>query len=179
MCGGGGPVSRGCASGTGSAGGRTDGVATAARRETSPPTPTRFCLESPNGRIRCAVTLDGGRPCYSVTFDRERVIGPSPLGLRLAGDGELGIGVSVVRAMRGRIDERYDLIAGKTRTARNQASELVLDMRGQRRLSLIVRAYDAGIAFRYRVPCRNEREAIVLADETTCFDTGDVECWAF
>src|SRR5690348_6058071 len=149
MCAKRGWVSRGCASGTGSVGGRSDGVAIAARRRTSPPTQTCFRLQSPNGRIGCEVTPEDGRLCYCVTFDGERVIGPSPLGLRLEGGGELGVGVSVVRETRARIDERYTLVAGKTREARDQANELVLDLQGERRLSLIVRAYDGGVAFRY------------------------------
>ena len=125
------------------------------------------------------MTPEDGRLCYCVTFDGERVIGPSPLGLRLEGGGELGVGVSVVRETRARIDERYTLVAGKTREARDQANELVLELQGERRLSLIVRAYDGGVAFRYRVPCRDAREAIAVTDETTCFDVGDVDCWAF
>jgi alpha-glucosidase len=143
------------------------------------PPESRFCLRSPNGRIQCEVTLDGGRLCYCVTFDGERLIGPSSLGLRLAGGREPGVGVSVVQVRRARIDERYTLVAGKTRAARDEANELTLELDGQCPLSLIVRAYDAGVAFRYRVPC-DGREAIVLAEETTRFDFAhDVACWVF
>ena len=148
------------------------------RDDGMPPSETRLSLASPDGRIGCEVALDGGRLCYRVTFDGERLIGPSPLGLRLEGGGE-PCGLRVARTTRARIDERYEPVAGKTREARDRANELTLDMQGERPLSLIVRAYDGGIAFRYRVPCRDAGEAIVLADETTRFDLGEADCWAF
>ena len=145
-----------------------------------PPAETRFSLQSPNGRVGCHVTLDDSRLCYGVTFDGERLIGPSALGLRLADGSELGRGLRIARETRARIDERYALIAGKTRNARDEANEITLELQGRRPLSLIVRAYDAGIAFRYRVPCLDASEAIALAEETTRFDIADeVDCWAF
>jgi alpha-glucosidase len=127
-------------------------------------------LHSPNRRIEVAIECDvENRPAYSVAFDGKLLIAPSPLGLRLA-DGVLARGSGVRHVARSSDDRHYTLVAGKTRDARDHYRQLVLDL-GEFRL--VFRAYDDGIAFRYRIA-----GPTLVADELTRFNfAGDYLCW--
>jgi alpha-glucosidase len=147
---------------------------------------SRLVLRSPNGRVEVVLALDdGGRPTYCVSFDGRPLIVPSPLGLRLTGSGALSQGLSIASVTESTVDRHYTLLAGKTRTARDHCNQLSVDLeevwsgRHRRRLRLTFRAYDDGVAFRYRIHPRHGREVIRIEDELTRFDfPDDYGCWA-
>jgi alpha-glucosidase len=137
-----------------------------------------YRVASPNGRVEAVVAIDAaGRPSWRVRFDRKAVIAPSPLGLDLGPDGMLAQGLAIVRISRTRVDRQYTLVAGKTRDARDRCRQLQLDLQdanGQRRLRLTIRAYDDGVALRYRV-----RAALIKAELTGFHFPADYTCWGF
>jgi alpha-glucosidase len=137
-----------------------------------------YRVASPNGRVEAILAVDAaGRPSWQILFGRNAVIAPSPLGLDLGPDGVLAQGLAVARISRTRVDRRYTLVAGKARNARDRCHQLQPDLRdanGQRRLQLIVRAYDDGVALRYRV-----RAAVIRAELTGFEFPADYTCWGF
>ncbi len=160
-------------------------VAAGRARPASKDPGSRFGLRSPNGRIEIAIELNAdGHPTYAVAFDARPLITPSPLGLRLSGGVVLSQGLKVIGDATGTADRRYTVIAGKTRYARDHYNQLTLEFvssgsaRARRKLELTLRAYDDGIAFRYRIHPRHRREIIRIEDELTRFDfTDDCDCW--
>lgn len=143
---------------------------------------SRLGLRSPNGRIQAVIRAAPKGPLtFSVSFNRKLVILPSPLGLRLGNGRTLSQGLRITHIVESRIDRHYALIVGKTHNARDHYNQLSLELEEthpHRRLQLIFRAYDDGVAFRYRVRLQNRREIIRVQDELTrfCF-AEDHTCW--
>ena len=136
-----------------------------------------YRVRSPDGRVEAIIAIDReGRLTWHIRFDGKAVIAPSPLGLDLGPDGVLAQGLAVVAISRTRVDRRYTLVAGKTRNARDRCQQIRLDLEDakRRRLRLIVRAYDDGVALRYRV-----RATVIKAELTAFKFPADYTCWGF
>jgi alpha-glucosidase len=140
-----------------------------------------YRVSSPNGRVEVIIATDAaGRPSYHVLFDRRIVLAPSGLGLDLGQDGMLAQGLAVVHASQSSINRHYTLVTGKTRDAWDHCNQLQLDLRqrgSHRELCLTFRAYDDGIAFRYRILSRG---IVSIKTELTEFNfPTDYICWGF
>ncbi|HJL19397.1 MAG TPA: glycoside hydrolase family 97 catalytic domain-containing protein [Sandaracinaceae bacterium LLY-WYZ-13_1] len=124
--------------------------------------PERWAVASPDGALVVHLALedrggeadypDGDALYWSVQRDGRPVVEPSPLGVRLA-DGDRVTGLHPLGASTRSIEARYELPLGKRRVRANDANELELRFEG---LTLIVRAYLDGVAFRYRVEGEGE-----------------------
>jgi len=134
-------------------------------------------LASPNGRITLRIADDAGS--FSITRLGEAVIAASPLGLDLDGQPPLGA-LTLESRQDSREDRVIPLVATKAATARDHYLGTTLTFReagGGRRLFIDARAYDDGVAFRYRlegqapVRVRNERTAFVPAGDPSCLVT--------
>src|SRR5206468_3907226 len=106
-------------------------------------------LKSPGGAVEVAFSLSGeGAPQYSVSFRGRPIVVDSGLGLTLREGGPFAAGFHVVDTRRASRDERYPLVAGKTREGRDHCQELTValeqDGAKPRRLELVFRAYDDG-----------------------------------
>ena len=134
-------------------------------------------LASPNGRITLRIADDAGS--FSITRLGEAVIAASPLGLDLDGQPPLGA-LTLESRQDSREDRVIPLVATKAATAHDHYLGTTLTFReagGGRRLFIDARAYDDGVAFRYRlegqapVRVRNERTAFVPAGDPSCLVT--------
>jgi len=141
-------------------------------------------LASPDGRNSVTVTLDAqGRPTYSVARDGKPILAPSPIGLRLD-SGLVGIGMSVTGEERTTADTRYPLVAGKAAEARDHYNALTLHLAesagAKRRMDLVLRAYDDGVAFRTVLPVQDATAAALVRGEETEFRFPKAfKCWGF
>ena len=141
-------------------------------------------VASPDGAIDVTLATDPatGGPTYAIAFHGRTVIAPSMLGLGFERYRKLGPAMAVTTATRTRVDDRYRLIAGKTSTARDHYNQLALALTEtgglHRRLEIVVRAYDDGVAFRYRLPVQPAFADLRLAGELTEFAfPADYRCW--
>ncbi|MCE4554295.1 glycoside hydrolase family 97 N-terminal domain-containing protein, partial [Roseateles cellulosilyticus] len=134
-------------------------------------------LASPDGQIALHIADDGAS--YRITRHGEAVIASSPLGLELDGQSALG---PLTLASREDVqqDRTIPLIATKAAQARDhyRGTTLTFQEAGTgRRFIIDARAYDEGVAFRYRlegagpVRLRNERTAFVPAGDPACLVT--------
>lgn len=129
---------------------------------------------SPDGRI--AVTLSTNaehKPTWQASIDGRAAIAPSLLGLQMERYAELSTGLvataSEVRTGR----DRYRLIVGKTAAVDEAYHELTVHYAEPgphgRRIDLIVRAYNSGVALRYRLPVQPQLTSLRLVNELTQF----------
>jgi alpha-glucosidase len=139
-------------------------------------------ISSPDGSVALRVADNGAT--FSVTRSGETVIATSPLGLELDGAPALG-----PLALESRDDVAVDrsiaLVATKAASARDHFRGATLSFReasggqgagqgGGRRLFIDVRAYNEGVALRYRldgaapVRLRGEHTAFVPAGDPAC-----------
>ena len=138
-------------------------------------------LRSPDEGIAVEIdTNDGGAPTWRVEFRGRELIAPSALGLLFEQYRTLASGMEM---RTGRIragEDRYRLV-GKVSEARDAWREAIVhfvETGGERRrLDLVVRAYDDGIAFRYVVPAQPALRTLRLAGEVTRFQLpADYDC---
>jgi alpha-glucosidase len=135
-------------------------------------------VSSPDGRTAIRIEHDASR--FSITRGGQAVIAPSPLGLEFDGAPELGELVLEERK-DVEVDRAIPLVATKAAQAadRYRGATLVFRERGPagRRLSIELRAYNDGVAFRYRfdstgpVRLRGEKTAFVPAGDPECLVT--------
>ena len=142
-------------------------------------TPLR--LESPNRKATVELSLDAqGQAQYAIAWNGAPVLLPSPLGVQLGDDDRIERGLRVIGERRSAIDTHYELVAGKTRRVHDHYRQLEVefaDAQG-RHLGLIVRAYDDGIALRYRLPVPEQGDLVVKQDLTGFLFPRDYACHA-
>ena len=129
---------------------------------------------SPNGTLAIAFTLrTDGVPHYRVRSAAADVIGWSRLGINLADGGLLGGPCEVTAVETRSIRDAYTQFPGKRRGVVGHATETTLRLREtakpKRRWEVVLRAYDDGVAFRYRFPAREGWTELAIAGERTEF----------
>jgi alpha-glucosidase len=135
----------------------------------------QVAVTSPNGRAIIKIARDGGS--YVVTRGGETVIAASPLGLEFDGQPDLGALV-LEKVTKTSVDRAIPLVATKASSARDHYRAATLQFRDRtdatRRLLVDVRAYDDGVAFRYRIDggapvrLRGEKTGFVPAGDPDC-----------
>ncbi len=135
----------------------------------------QVAVTSPNGRAVIKIARDGGS--YVVTRGGETVIAASPLGLEFDGQPDLGALV-LEKVTKTSVDRAIPLVATKASSARDHYRAATLQFRDRadatRRLLVDVRAYDDGVAFRYRIDggapvrLRGEKTGFVPAGDPDC-----------
>ena len=112
-----------------------------------------LCLESPNRHLRVMFRLDEqGRAAFEVAHGGAPVASGT-LAVEFAGSGLLAKGLRVVRTRRASRNKTYDITVGKALVARDQHQELVVSLEEtsspNRKLDILFRAFDDGMAFQY------------------------------
>lgn len=133
----------------------------------------RWSVASPDGKI--VVTIEQARlpapyPAdrnnlyYAVQLEGKQVIEPSPLGVVMEGqDGDFVNNPRFRKRATAVINETYTLPSGKKRVYASHANELGLTFSnaGNREMTLFVRAFNDGVAYRYYFPGAGEQRTIV------------------
>jgi alpha-glucosidase len=135
-------------------------------------------VQSPDGRIAIelftrAVPGAPGQLEYRVSMANHAVIEASTLGARLQDGIELGRNCAIVGSQSIKIDSSFEQFPGKRRHVVDRGTEAVLTLRERgakpRKWQLLVRAYDDGVALRYRFPKQPGWADLELADDRTDF----------
>jgi alpha-glucosidase len=109
---------------------------------------------------------------YAVDFHHKWLMDESMLGLKLEGQPALGPGMHQVHAQAGQADESYRIPVGKTSTVRNHYNSAVADFQDDsgRKLSVEIRVFDDGVAFRYILPDQPSLHKVRIEQELTQFN---------
>jgi alpha-glucosidase len=138
-------------------------------------------VTSPNGQISLTISenmIARGRNAtpaphlqYAVDFHGKRLMEPAELGLKIVGQPDLGPGMHLVASKPESADETYTIPVGKTSTVRNHYNGTRADYQDDtgRKLTVEVRAFDDGVAFRYSVPEQESMRQVRIANELTEF----------
>ena len=135
-------------------------------------------VRSPDGRLAIEVSTRAvpGAPSqlqYRVSLQGRAVIEASGLGVRLKDGSELGRNCVIVGAVSARIDAAFEQFPGKRRHVIDRATETTITLRERgptpREWRVVARAYDDGVALRYRFPKQSGWSQLELADETSHF----------
>ncbi|NGZ85233.1 hypothetical protein GW587_13325 [Duganella sp. SAP-35] len=116
---------------------------------------------------------DDGRLTYQVGRHGKAVIAPSRLGFLLANGDPLDAGFTIARQQVTIHDDTREQPGGERRFVRDHYTQLRVDVRQKdaagRRLSIVFRVYDDGVAFRYEFVRQARMKALHLSEELTQF----------
>ncbi len=138
-------------------------------------------ISSPDGDLVIALSikanpqpyLPGERVYYRVSYQGKAVLVDSPLGLDILGAPALDQGFEVLAAERRSNDSAWQNPFGARRTVPDHFNEMTVSLREKkapgRRLDLVFRAYEEGVAFRYVLPEQEGLGEFTLAGEGTGF----------
>jgi alpha-glucosidase len=106
-------------------------------------------FDSPDKKLNVRI-LNQQKLSYAVTYNGKVVINDSPLGIQLD-DQQFTEGLKFRDRKQTNIKETYRLLVGKRLDANNAANELTLEFENvnKKKIQVIFRAYNDGIAFRY------------------------------
>ena len=144
-------------------------------------------LASPDGKLQWTVEVKpGGRQpgClyYRVSYKGRTVLADSQLGLVLQDAPALDHGLAIVAAHPSEHDETWKPVYGERSQYRDHYRQLIVDLQDDqsppRKLQLVCRAYDEGIAFCYSFPQQPGWQHFTITAENTRFQfTGDHTTW--
>lgn len=143
-------------------------------------TDTRLRVSSPHGQIvfilsdaphTHAMDAANNDLRYAVDFHGKWLMDESALGLKVEGQAPLGPGMKQVNVRTGQHDETYTIPVGKTSSVRDYYNSAQVDLADDagRKLTIEVRAYDDGVAFRYVLPKQPSMENVRIEHELTQF----------
>src|SRR6516225_9149344 len=138
-------------------------------------------LSSPDGNITVTFELKaksqpylpGERPYYRVSYKGVPILADSPLGLDFLAMRSMDRDFEIIHIHRDSVHGFWENQYGARRNVHNRYEEMVVSLRERqapyRRVYLIFRAYDEGVAFRYFLPRESALEKFTISSENTGF----------
>ncbi len=135
-------------------------------------------VQSPSKNISLNFKLnDSGRPFYSVSYKATTVVNPSFLGIELKDTDDLTQGFTLVNQETKTVNEPWNPVLGEQSTIQNHYNQItfyLLQKETKRKLNIIFKVYDEGVAFRYEFPKQEKLNYFIVSDEKSEFNlTGD------
>ncbi|AWA30827.1 alpha-glucosidase [Flavobacterium magnum] len=133
-------------------------------------------VKSPSGNISLDFRLVEGKPSYSVTYKSKPVVLSSLLGVKLKETTDLASGFSIDSIGNHSFNESWKPVLGEQSSIVNHYNQMTvaLSQSAGRKLNIIFRIFDEGIAFRYDFPRQKDLNYFVISDEVSEFNlTGD------
>ncbi|HLP64583.1 glycoside hydrolase family 97 protein [Flavobacterium sp.] len=135
-------------------------------------------VQSPSKNISLDFKLnDSGKPYYSVYYKTKRVLNPSFLGIDLKDTDDLDKGFTLLNQEAKSVNEPWNPVLGEQSTIQNKYNQItfyLVQKETKRKLNIIFKVYDEGVAFRYEFPKQEKLNYFIISDEKTEFNlTGD------
>ena len=131
-------------------------------------------LGSPDRRIQFVFRLKDKAPAYSVSFKGKPVIENSGLSLNFLETGLFKQNLKIGNPVFREAVESYELIVGKNKSVNHPFKEVIIPLEETktpfRKINLIVRAFNDGLAFRYEFPQQKNWTSYSLTEENSDFN---------
>jgi len=128
---------------------------------------------SPNKQLVYDFQLTDSAPVYSVTYKGTPLIVSSPLSLSFRDQPDFSRNIKLTGVVVREGVEDYSLLTGKTSHVHDRYRELTITLEEKtapfRKIRLIIRAFDDGLAFRYEFPQQEGWTSLQLTGEHTRF----------
>lgn len=128
---------------------------------------------SPSKQITLDFKLADGKPTYSVNYKGNAVINQSLLGIKLKDSDDLASGFKVDSVGNHSIKEEWKPVLGEQSTIANHCNQMMVALsqaKTGRRINIVFRVFDEGIAFRYEFPKQKNLNYFIISDEVTQFN---------
>ncbi len=131
-------------------------------------------LQSPDKNIRFSFQLLNGQAFYSIIYKDKKIIDKSLLSVSFENDKVIKKYTLAHKPLFRDSTETYQLVIGKTKNVQQHYTELTLPLKNilteSGRISIVVRAFNDGVAFRYIFYAQNKNEDMVLTEERSSFN---------
>lgn len=131
----------------------------------------RFSLGSTDPGSK--VNYPEGSPFYEISYDGETFLQPSHMGFDLGGVAELKHYFRVEDIQMREVRGEWTPVYGEQATYPDNYNEMRVCLKEtlypERRLDIVFRAYNEGVAFRYEIPDQPGMEKVVITRENTEF----------
>ena len=119
---------------------------------------------------------------YSVQFRGDYVLDECTFGLEFKNMQPFGGGVEIIEKENSQVRNKWERVWGKNKKANDNYNEVVLTLNEKeaphRKIDLIFRAYDDGVAFRYLIPEQEVIDSFNITSELTEFNfVGNHTVW--
>lgn len=127
-----------------------------------------YQVSSPDGHITASVTV-GENISYTVSRDGQTLIAPSTISMNLSDDIVFGQNDKVRKTVRASFDKTFPTVAYKKAEVRDNYNQILLNFK---EFSLIFRAYDDGVAYRF-VSNLDKKKTYEVISEQAEFNFGE------
>lgn len=127
-------------------------------------------VSSPDGNLELKVSVNDGKPEYTVSYQGKTMLENSPLGL-LTNEGDFGTAMGFVESETGEVEKQYTPDKIKRAYVEYQANTLKVTLENAKdnQISVLFQVSNNDIAFRYELPTWGETHAAVVEEEVTGF----------
>lgn len=146
-------------------------------------TPTYLTSTSPDETLTLEFDLDkDGKPWYKLTWAGESIIEQSYLGFDIKGQEPLSSNFEVIGELRNTLNQTWEQPWGENKKVVDHHNELTVSLQEKsglkRKLNIIFRIFDNGMAFRYEFPKQENLTDFVIMDEKSQFNfSNNHEAW--
>ncbi|WP_165045507.1 glycoside hydrolase family 97 protein [Dysgonomonas sp. ZJ709] len=139
-------------------------------------------ISSPDGKIKLQVGLDDGKIYYTVNKENKPILDKSFLGFTLK-DSNLNNGFEIKDIKHSTFSETWEQPWGEEISVDNTYNEMAVNIEEKsglkRKFTIVFRAFNDGIGFRYEFPEQENLKDFVIMDELTEFAlTGNHKAWS-
>ena len=150
-------------------------------------TDKEYTVHSPNEKLALSVRqTEDGKFMYTFSVDKTLLIKDSPLGFQLKNTQENvpASGWKVEKISKQQVRKKWKPVWGKRAIVPDHYNELVMDLSAPNgeltKMQLVLRSYNDGVAFCYKVPSDGCRDSIkVQAEQTSYHFTADYTAWYY
>jgi alpha-glucosidase len=140
-------------------------------------------VTSPNGKVSVLFDILGGVPHYSVDYSGVGLIEPSAFGFRLKDSPPIRDDLKVIGTERDTDNQTWKPVWGKRSEIRNFYNQLTVNLQedesSSRKIDVIFRVYDDGVAFRYCFPEQESLTELAIQAEDSSFNFSEnCTCYA-
>ena len=127
-------------------------------------------ISSPDGNMRLSISVDDGKPMYSVAYKGKAMLEKSPLGL-ITNEGDFTRNMKFIGSTSGEVNKEYTQNKIKKSFVKYTANTLkcTYSNEDEKEISILFQVSDNDVAFRYELPKWGETLACVVEMEATGF----------
>jgi hypothetical protein len=134
-------------------------------------------VQSPSKQITLTFDFaEKGKPTYALTYKNKAIILQSYLGITLKNGADLASHFKLEESKTTTFNETWQPVLGEQSNIVNHYNELtiaLIQMGTNRRMNIVFRVFDEGIAFRYDFPLQKDLNYFTIAEEVTEFNLTD------
>ena len=129
---------------------------------------------SPSQKLSLTFSLSKeGKPTYSVTYKNQTIVSESTLGIKLKASNSLDANFVIDSIGHKSVNETWQPVLGEQSNIKNNYNEMTLalsQMGNNRKMNIIFRVFDEGVAFRYEFPKQEKLNYFIISDEKSQFN---------